>query len=355
MTKVVIIGGSFGGCYTLKQLRELSKDLDIVIISPSDQIWFNVAAPRLLVEPHKIKDSFFSLDNYARKYNASFIHGEVVSTSFETNSVTVRNGSDESSIEYDFLVVASGTRNGDMFKVNKDSKNAASSLETAVEKIKKASTIAIIGGGPTGVETAGELAHDLSDKKITIYTGGKEPLERVKISGATGKLERLKVEVVNGIRSKEINEIGNAYKVSFDDGTSKTFDYVIDTTLAEPFSGYLPRAILDNNGYVKTDAHLVVDGTSNVLAIGDIVAGGTRCIVDLKMGQLPVLAATAKRVILHSLTSSKEWKPVDNTLLVPVSRDGGVGKIFGWCVPSFLVWFLKAKSFMLEEAKKDFA
>lgn len=352
MTKVVILGGSFGGCYALKQLRGLSKDLELTLISPSDQIWFNVAAPRLLVEPHRINDSLFPLANYVQKYNATFIHGKATHVDFEANSVAYE-GATSGTVDYDFLVVATGTQNDKMFKTNENAQIAIDAIKEAVGKLESAKTVGIIGGGPTGVESAGEIARELK-KDVTLYTGGKEPLEGANLPSVTGKLEKLGVKIINNVRSTEIRQVGDAFEVDFDNGTSAQFDYVIGSIFCRPYTDFLPASATDEHGYVKTNKQLVVEGTQNVLAIGDVVSGGLRTIVDIKLGMLPVLEATAKRLILNAGTGTKEWKPVHHTIVVPVSRDGGAGRIFGWSVPSFVIWLLKSRTFMLDSAKGDF-
>jgi hypothetical protein len=36
--------------------------------------------------------------------------------------------------------------------------------------------------------------------------------------------------------------------------------------------------------------------------------------------------------------------------LVPIGPKGGVGVLFGWRVPSWFVWLVKARGFMMEKA-----
>lgn len=36
--------------------------------------------------------------------------------------------------------------------------------------------------------------------------------------------------------------------------------------------------------------------------------------------------------------------------VVPIGPKGGVGVLFGWRVPSWFVWLVKARSFMMEKA-----
>lgn len=45
------------------------------------------------------------------------------------------------------------------------------------EKIKGAKSILIVGGGPTGVELAGEIAFDYPEKDVTLVHNGYRLLE----------------------------------------------------------------------------------------------------------------------------------------------------------------------------------
>lgn len=35
---------------------------------------------------------------------------------------------------------------------------------------------------------------------------------------------------------------------------------------------------------------------------------------------------------------------------MPIGRSKGVGAVFGWKVPSFLVWLIKGRNFMISES-----
>jgi hypothetical protein len=44
----------------------------------------------------------------------------------------------------------------------------------------------------------------------------------------------------------------------------------------------------------------------------------------------------------------KLYKPnLTETQVVPIGRSKGVGALFGWRVPSIMVWFIKGRDYML--------
>lgn len=360
MPHVVVIGGNFAGCHAVRTLYSISPDVEVTQVALSSHAYYNPVAPRLLVEPGLVDKAFFPLDEFVEKHlkgKGKFVHGTATKANLDENEVEVKTaGGETQKIKYDFLVVASGTRSLDAgFKINQSYEEAKKGIVEWSEKAKKAELILILGGGPTGVELAGELAHDFK-KKITMYTGDKLPLAPANLGkGAQAKLEKLGVEVVNGVRYTKIEPSGSGYKVVFDNGGEKTFDLVLNLTVYKPYSDFLPENVKSKPGFLETDDRLVVKGYPNVFGLGDIVAGSGQSIVDLKMGQLPVFAATAKSDIFKQLSRSKKYKPVRHTILVPISRNGGEGRLFGWWQPNFVVWLLKSRDFMLGNASGEFA
>jgi hypothetical protein len=56
------------------------------------------------------------------------------------------------------------------------------------------------------------------------------------------------------------------------------------------------------------------------------------------------------RTQTHAL-KEKRFKQIELDMqVVPIGPQGGVGVIFGWRIPSFLVWLLKARTFGIDKA-----
>lgn len=350
MPHVVIIGGLFAGCNATKVLRNLGADVTLVLAL--SQAYFNCAAPRLLVEPDVAPKTLFSLEDFAKKHGATFVHATAVASRLDKNEVDVEGENGLSTLTYDFLVVATGTVSGDAgFKTGLLAQESVEAIKAWGAKINAAETVAILGAGATGVECAGEIAHEWG-KKVTLY-GPQEPLQAFNLPGAQTKLEKLGVEFVQ-LRSTRVVPGPNGASVEFEDGLVRTFDVVLNTTHYEPLLDFLPASVKDEAGYVVTDDRLVVKNHPNVFALGDILAGGARLVVDLSYGQLPVFAATAKQVIAGQTGKQPTYTPYTNTVLVPISRQGGEGRLFGWWTPNILVRLFKARDFMVGQAPAHF-
>lgn len=364
--KVVIIGGSFAAIAIAKQLFQDAKKsgtkIDVTLISESSKAYFNVAAPRLLVKPELIEDAFFpleaSLKSMANGESVSFVHGSVQSVDFESKTVTTQSAKKDGPevVDYDYLIVASGASGPQAaFKLSGDHENTTKSINALAAELKLAKNIAIVGGGPTGVEAAGEIGFYYGkDAKVTLYTGDKRPLptqeERFSVS-ATKKLNDLDVKVVNNVRYKSIDKVGNGSKVEFDDGSIETFDSIIIATPLKPNSGFLPDEVKDKRGFLLTDEYLRVEGHSSVYGVGDVIARGNQTIIDIDR-QVGVLGPVLKNEILKANVKTKPFNGHVNALITPISEKGGVGQALGWSIPEFVIRMVKSKNYMLPQASK---
>lgn len=364
--KVVIIGGSYAAIATAKQLfqdaNKSNSKIDVTVISESSKAYFNVAAPRLLVKPELLEDAYFSVETtlkgIAHGQSASFVHGSVQSVDFNTKTVTALSPESDSStvVEYDYLIVASGASGPQAaFKLSGDHENTTKSINALAEELKQAKNIAILGGGPTGVEAAGEIGlYYGKDAKVTLYTGDERPLitqeERFSVQ-ATRKLNDLDVKVVNNVRYKSIEKVADGYKVEFDDGSIETFDSIINATPLKPNSGFLPDEVKDKRGFLLTDEYLRVEGHPHVYGIGDVIARGNQTIIDIDR-QIGVLGPVLKKEILKANAKLKPFSGHLNAFVAPISERGGVGQVLGWSLPDFVIRMLKSKNFMLPQAGK---
>ncbi|CAK9439548.1 uncharacterized protein LODBEIA_P36480 [Lodderomyces beijingensis] len=359
--QVVIVGGSYAAISALKTIAASTKtQLSITVVAPSTKSFFNVAAPRLLVDPSLIPQTLFSLEETIQKsteltiHESRFIHASADSLDLDQNELTIKTSDGKKEIlRYDYLVIASGARSiSPAWKLNheKDYQYAVDEIEKLSSAIKDASSIAIVGGGPTGVETAGELATAYKNKHITLYTGSPAPLSAQlpnHSKSTIAKLEKLGVEIINDQRVTRTST-GVSY-----DGKSKDYDVVLEAQQLYPNTEFVPAAHLDSSKFLITDEHLRVPKHHNVLALGDVLSLGARSIVDLSYVQKPVFEKTVAREIGgdQRVQLKKYQRAGSVTILVPLGPSGGVGSISGWSVPSFLVWLTKARDYMIPRAK----
>lgn len=145
------------------------------------------------------------------------------------------------------------------------------------EKIKAAHSILIVGGGPTGVELAAEIAVDFPEKKVTLVHDGSRLLEFIGPKAADKTLNWLRsknveVKLEQSVDQQRSSEGSKTYITSAGE-TIKADCHFLCT--GKPLaSAWLKETIfkdnLDGFGRIKVDDNLRVKGWKNVFAIGDI-------------------------------------------------------------------------------------
>ena len=170
---VVIIGGGFGGLYAARALEHASVDLTVVdrtnhhLFQP---LLYQVATATLA--PTDITAPIRWL--LRKQRNSRVLLAEVTGIDVASRTISLDDGS---SIDYDYLIVASGSRHSyfghpeweklapglksidDAIVIRQRFLLAFERAEktTSLEERKRLLTFVIVGGGPTGAELAGML------------------------------------------------------------------------------------------------------------------------------------------------------------------------------------------------------
>ncbi|MCX8085103.1 MAG: NAD(P)/FAD-dependent oxidoreductase [Calditerrivibrio sp.] len=103
-TRVVVIGGGFGGATAAKYLKMLSPKLDVVLVDSSDIYYSCPMSNHVIVGLSHIKEITFKYDILQKKYGVKFLKGTVESIDGVAKKVLFADGY----VSYDFLVVSPG-------------------------------------------------------------------------------------------------------------------------------------------------------------------------------------------------------------------------------------------------------
>lgn len=210
------------------------------------------------------------------------VHGRVVAVDLDRRWLTVEAADGERTVEpYDVLVVASGASNGFWRHDRLEDLGAIDASLAAVEdRLDAATTIAVVGAGPTGVSVAHDLARHRG-KDVHLFLGGDEPLAgyhpRVR-RWAADQLADAGVEVHPGHRAALPDGfVGDRLTDEPLGFTTGQAPFAADVVLwavgrVRPHSGFLPAEVLDDDGFVLVDEHLQVPGHPEVFAVGDVAA-----------------------------------------------------------------------------------
>ena len=297
MKKVVIIGGGFGGLNAAKLLDY--PEIELTVIDRTNHhlfqpLLYQVASSAL--SPGDIATPIRAI--LKSQKNTTVILGDVSSISKEKKYIEL---SDSTRYDYDYLVVATGSRHhyfgqnqwesyAPGLKTIKDAlrirERILLSFEQAetlthLEHQKSLMTFVVVGGGPTGVELAGAIKEiasktmmsnfrniDPGQARVILVEGGDRLLMAFPpalSARAKSFLEGLGVEVRLSAMVTEVSEVG-----------VKLGDVQIETPNIIWAAGNRTGAVLktleleqDKIGRIFTSPDLSIPGFSNVFIIGD--------------------------------------------------------------------------------------
>ncbi|KAG0577160.1 hypothetical protein KC19_5G135500 [Ceratodon purpureus] len=318
--RVVVVGGGVGGSLVAKNLESHA---DVTLIDPKEYYEVPYAQMRCIVEPSMAERSVLKHSEYLKTAHIVQSAAESVSGS----EVVTESGE---RVPFDFLVITTGTTySGPSTKAER-----VKLYEADKEKIVAADHVLVIGGGPVGVELVGEIVVDFPDKKVTLVHSGKRLLEFLgtKVSDKTLKWLQSKknVEVILNDRIALEGLTGPEYVTK--NGTHIKADAHFVCIGKRVGSSWLQSSdlsqLIDEEGRLKVDANMRLEGQSNIFAVGDIA--NTK---EIKQGylagkQADVVVDNIKRLIKNSKAPKlAEYKPLTSPLgLVSLGRYEGVAQ-----------------------------
>lgn len=369
--QVVILGGGIAGVATAHKLLKYTvpkaKDLKVVLVSASSHLYWNIASVRGIL-PDEIPDDtlFEALEPGFARFPASqfeFVLGTATALDPTTKTVQIQPNNDAGAdptprtIPYTHLVIATGSSTPPDLPFKPLATHAAttSRLHALRASIAAASSIAVAGAGPTGVEVAGELgARYGRSKRIVLVAAGEHALPGCSASvgrAAEAALEGLGVEVVRGARvvgaaAAEGEEKGKT-TLTLSSGATVAVDLFLPTYGVRPNTSFAPAELLDGGGSVRVGPTLRVRGLDDVWALGD-AADVEAKVANVVEPQVVHLAANLDAVLAGTGPGVAEYKPSGRLMIfVTVGKKKGTGQMGWFKVPGFLVAMVKGGNFFL--------
>ncbi|KAI3750790.1 hypothetical protein L2E82_21616 [Cichorium intybus] len=345
--RVVIIGGGVGGSLLCKTLQK-HRDFDFTLIDPKEYFEITWARLRSMVEPSFAKRSVINHHEYLQ--GASIITSDA--NGIEDAEVSTTEGR---LISYDYLVIATGHMGSKCVTRTEKLRE----YEADNEKIKSSESILIIGGGPTGVELAGEIAVDFPTKKVKLVHKGSRLLEFIDEKASKKVLDWLTIKKVEVILGQSVDLTSrsddNTYKTS--DGETIMADCHFKCTSDPIASSWLKDSILKDSltdsGRLMVDANLRVKGFDNIFAIGDITD-----IAELKQGYLAQKHAlvVAKNLVVLINGGNEgnmvKYTPASPMAIVSLGRKEAVAQISCVTMIGRIPGMLKSKDLFVGKTRK---
>jgi NADH:ubiquinone reductase (H+-translocating) len=381
--RVVIVGGGFAGLRAAKALRRAPVDITLI-----DRRNFHLFQPLLYqvatgsLSPGEIATPLRTV--LRRQKNTRVVLGEVNDFDLPARQVIVgraAGGGEDMRVPYDSLIVATGMKNhyfghdewSDSAPALKSLEDAlairrrvliafeAAEMETDDQARREWLTFVVVGGGPTGVELAGqigEIAGDTMRNQFSSYDPAAatvlllEGADRILLAfdpsqsaHAVKALGKLGVTVTTNALVRQVDDAGvtveqNGHSEHIAARTVVWAAGVAATSLAGKLAaaaGLQP----DRVGRVPVTDHLTIEGHPDVFALGDMVT-----VTDKK---LPGVAPTAMqmgtyagRAIRNRLrgTASPPFEYEDKGNVATIGRAKAVADISGVRFHGFIAWWL---------------
>jgi NADH:ubiquinone reductase (H+-translocating) len=378
--RVVIVGGGFGGLAAAQALRDAEVDITVV-----DRMNHHLFQPLL----YQVAAGGLSLGEVAsairghlkRQSNASVLMAEVTDIDVDGHHVRLDRGEP---LDYDSLIVACGAATSYFghdewaqvsfgLKTLRDAVALRDGIFTAFEEAERATdpavrdewlTFVVVGGGPTGVEIAGQLAilaHytmeldfsqiDASKARVILVDAGDRvvPAFAEDLSAkAAAELASLGVTVHEQAQATSIDAHGLTLKTPGGDEriASRTVIWAAGVRAAG-LAEVLARATsteTDRGGRIAVNPDCTVPGHPEISAIGDMAR------MEGPDGKpLPGLATVAIQQARHVAKAIAEGQPgastpfhyLDKGALAVIGRGKAVCEIRGLKLsgrPAFLMY-----------------
>lgn len=396
MRKVVIVGGGFGGLAAAHELRH--SDVEVTLV---DRMHHHLFQPLL----YQVAGGGLAAGECAepirtalrRNSNTTVLMAEATGLDAERRTLTLDDGEQ---LSYDSLIVACGAQTSYFgndewrqtscgLKTLKDALDMRNKIYAAFERAERSTdpaeqrewmTFVVIGGGPTGVEIAGELAllstHgmrrgfrniDPRNAKVVLLDAGERLTAAFskRLSGKVAKqLASLGVTVREGTRVTGIDERGVTVSGGASDGSGERSDGAGSRNAgagakgatqaasgeerieartviwaagveAVPFAATLAKATdakTDRAGRVEIEADLSIAGHPEISSIGDATV-----LEDVQSKPYPGLATVAiqqgrhvaKGIATGSPGAETPFRYFDKGALAVVGRGKAVCEIRG--------------------------
>jgi NADH dehydrogenase len=378
-TRVVIVGGGFGGVFAGKELERAigaREDVEVLLISRENYFVFQPMLPEVISGSIGIIDIVSPL---RRLLPRTSVHvREVESIDVAGKQVWLAPGAHPHAhaVPFDHLIVAPGTvtdfrglpglpEHALPFKNLADALELRSRVIGALEEADIASddevlrrqllTFVVAGGGFSGVEVVAELNDFVRDVARSYRSLRPEEIRVVLVHAGdrilpevTEKLGRYAQRLLVGrgveIRLKVRLQSASGDRAVLSDGTVIETKTLVSTIPSSPHPLVDALTLPKARGRIKVDHSMRVEGMSDVWALGDCAlvptASGEPCPPTAQH------AVRQARTLARNLLATLDGEPLSTFDFKGLGKMGALGRrnavaeVFGLSVSGFLAWFM---------------
>lgn len=319
-TKVLVVGGGFGGLAAVRELAQAfdgSRDVGVALVDRVNYTTFWPMVPAAISGDIEVRHVASSIRRILKPLGAEFFQAKVVGVDFEAREVR----SDVGTFSYDYLILAPGSRtayfNASGARENaidlKGLRDALRVRNAIIDRFEEAErlrgsfaedllTFVVVGGGPTGIEAAAD-SHDLifnvlrgdypgvdfDRARLVLINSGDHILQGLDpslVHAAERRLASQRVEIIDNVKAQQVRPDA----VVLSDGRT------IPARTAIWAAGVEPPPLVkeldvpkDSRGHVVVDELLRVTERPGVYVVGDCAS------VKVDGHHVPALAQAAEQ------------------------------------------------------------
>jgi NADH dehydrogenase len=360
--RVVIVGAGFAGLYAARTL-EGQEGVDVLLIDRNNYHTFTPLLYQVATCGLEAAEIAYPIRGiFRRRSNVRFLLGEVVGADAAAKQVQVQVNGSVRTEAYDYLILALGSvthffgstnaaEHALELKTLDDALRVRSHILSMFERAAWANsdaerfahtTIVVVGGGPTGLETAGamqELYKYVLDKEFNslsprvILVEATDRLlaaypERLQ-EAARQQLESLGVEVV---LSDGVTEVGADFVRLKSGRVIPTHTLLWMAGVGAPENSLIPGMERGRSGRIAVEETLAVKGIDSVYAAGDMTL-----LYDEQGKLYPTLIPVAKQqgilaaknILRHRAGVAQEtFRYIDRGIMATIGRSRAVAWLF---------------------------
>lgn len=354
MTKrIVVVGGGYLGIEVAKRLERVAH---VTLVERASHFVHAPAMIRATVEPSLLDRALIPYDRLLAQ--GAVVRGEAVS--LDESGVDLADGT---CLEADFIVLATGSSNAAPFKSKSgDIEGLRAANDQANAAIRSARSIAVVGAGAVGTELAGEIAHAMPEKSVTLIS--KESSLFPSMPPALGrslfrKLSAMRVRMIFDTSADSLASLADPHQghLVLSSGAEIEADLIIPavgssahSTLADT----LPGVKHSSSGRIKVDRLMRPSDLPNVFAAGDVADAGDAMTIVAVTRQGPWLAKTLRALAegadANRLKSYSPWSKAP--ILLPLGPQKGASFLMLFTAGDRITRMMKGKDLFLRKYRK---
>ncbi len=380
---VVIIGSGFGGLNAAKALKRA--DVDVTVVAKTTSHLFQPLLYQLATGILSAGDIAPTTRLILKKNkNCAVLLGDVERVDLANGTVTSKLMSMETVLPFDSLIVAAGAQQNyfgndhfatyapgmktidDALEVRGRIMGAFEAAEVTTDPAERTRrlTFVVVGGGPTGVELAGQIAElarrtlpgafrtiDPTECRVMLIDGAPfvlSPMGENLGRKAQARLEKMGVELHCNSVVTDVDYMGITVKDK-DSGEERRVECACKVwaagVQASPLGATLAAQCdgtdVDRSGRVVVEPDLTVKGYPNVFVIGDMAAvPGVPGVAQGAIQGAGYAAKHIKRIVrgVDDPASREPFKYFDKGSMATISRHHAVAKIGKLEFGGYIAW-----------------